>query len=182
LRKSREDRKNEPGAADFYYGEMEMRRHSARFWDRFIITLYWALSGYGLRASRALGALLALAAITVALLVTCGLATAPTDQRLAGTLGSYSGSGHGSGRAINLTVERPAPTVLESAARRPSSAYHTRRGGVPRHSTATYPDRNLHYDGGPTTRAITARARAPRDPSKSKALTRGQPRISLRAG
>ncbi|MGW1895752.1 hypothetical protein ACWCP6_36730 [Streptomyces sp. NPDC002004] len=27
LRKAFEDSKNEPGAADFYYGEMEMRRH-----------------------------------------------------------------------------------------------------------------------------------------------------------
>jgi Luciferase-like monooxygenase len=27
LRKGREDNKDEPGAADFYYGEMEMRRH-----------------------------------------------------------------------------------------------------------------------------------------------------------
>jgi hypothetical protein len=26
LRKAQEDAKNEPGAADFYYGEMEMRR------------------------------------------------------------------------------------------------------------------------------------------------------------
>jgi hypothetical protein len=30
LRKSRELLKDEPGAADFYYGEMEMRRHSSR--------------------------------------------------------------------------------------------------------------------------------------------------------
>jgi hypothetical protein len=28
LRKSLEDAKNEPGAADFYYGEMEARRRS----------------------------------------------------------------------------------------------------------------------------------------------------------
>ena len=28
LRKGREDAKDEPGAADFYYGEMEMRRHA----------------------------------------------------------------------------------------------------------------------------------------------------------
>jgi hypothetical protein len=28
LRKGREDAKDEPGAADFYYGELEMRRHS----------------------------------------------------------------------------------------------------------------------------------------------------------
>jgi hypothetical protein len=26
----REDAKDEPGAADFYYGEMEMRRHAGR--------------------------------------------------------------------------------------------------------------------------------------------------------
>jgi hypothetical protein len=30
LRKGREDIKDEPGAADFYYGEMEMRRHAGR--------------------------------------------------------------------------------------------------------------------------------------------------------
>ena len=30
LRKGREDAKDEPGAADFYYGEMEMRRHDHR--------------------------------------------------------------------------------------------------------------------------------------------------------
>jgi hypothetical protein len=28
LRKGREDAKDEPGAADFHYGEMEMRRHA----------------------------------------------------------------------------------------------------------------------------------------------------------
>jgi hypothetical protein len=28
LHKGREDAKNEPGAADFYYGECEMRRHA----------------------------------------------------------------------------------------------------------------------------------------------------------
>ncbi|WP_410664297.1 pentapeptide repeat-containing protein [Amycolatopsis sp. lyj-84] len=56
LRKAQEDSKNEPGAADFYYGEMEMRRHSpATPWsERFILHLYWLISGYGLRALRAL--------------------------------------------------------------------------------------------------------------------------------
>ena len=57
LRKQREDKKDEPGAADFYYGEMEMRRHSAPLAERFILSLYWLVSGYGLRASRALLAL-----------------------------------------------------------------------------------------------------------------------------
>jgi hypothetical protein len=67
LRKGREDTRDEPGAADFYYGEMEMRRH-ARIGtadseasgytrgrtERGILTVYWAVSGYGLRALRAL--------------------------------------------------------------------------------------------------------------------------------
>jgi hypothetical protein len=51
-----EDQKNAPGAADFYYGEMEMRRHSVSSTraDRFVLWVYWLFSGYGLRASRAL--------------------------------------------------------------------------------------------------------------------------------
>jgi hypothetical protein len=91
LRKGREDNKDEPGAADFYYGEMEMRRQgpeaterladsnravehernasfardppdyagsrSAPRAERLILWLYWLVSGYGLRASRALIAL-----------------------------------------------------------------------------------------------------------------------------
>jgi uncharacterized protein YjbI with pentapeptide repeats len=69
LRKGREDNKDEPGAADFYYGEMEMRRHAANARRRFRRipgieeTVLWLVSGYGLRASRALAAL----TITVAL-------------------------------------------------------------------------------------------------------------------
>ena len=65
LRKGREDAKDEPGAADFYYGEMEMRRHthvqadaddgdSRGRVDRGVLTAYWLVSGYGLRAWRAL--------------------------------------------------------------------------------------------------------------------------------
>ena len=65
LRKSREDAKDEPGAADFYYGEMEMRRRahgrgdhgdggSRGRVDRGVLTTYWLVSGYGLRAWRAL--------------------------------------------------------------------------------------------------------------------------------
>ncbi len=70
LRKALEDRKDEPGAADFYYGEMEMRRRrrpagrrpegraSRDRGEHAILTLYWLLSGYCLRATRAFGALL----------------------------------------------------------------------------------------------------------------------------
>ena len=56
LRKAQEDSKNEPGAADFYYGEMEMRRHDRHTpWAEWVIVwLYWLVSGYGLRGLRAL--------------------------------------------------------------------------------------------------------------------------------
>jgi hypothetical protein len=59
LRKGREDAKDEPGAADFYYGECEMRRHdpdTSRA-ERLVLWVYWLLSGYALRAWRALTAL-----------------------------------------------------------------------------------------------------------------------------
>ena len=56
LRNSFEGKKDLMNAADFYYGEMEMRRHnlSASVSDRIILTLYWIISGYGLYAARAL--------------------------------------------------------------------------------------------------------------------------------
>jgi hypothetical protein len=59
LRKNLEDAKDEPGAADFYYGEMEMRRLAASRTsvDRWLLTGYWLLSGYALRAWRALATL-----------------------------------------------------------------------------------------------------------------------------
>jgi hypothetical protein len=84
LRKGREDAKDEPGAADFYYGEMEMRRRARRGQgnaephsptgegsrgrvERGILTAYWLVSGYGLRAWRALSWLVILtAALAVA--------------------------------------------------------------------------------------------------------------------
>jgi hypothetical protein len=70
LRKGREDAKNEPGAADFYYGEMEMRRHAPNTprAERLLLGLYWLASGYGLRGLRAVGLLLAfvlLAAVAI---------------------------------------------------------------------------------------------------------------------
>ena len=60
LRKGREDQKDEPGSADFYYGEMEMRRLSSPRLsvERLVLTLYWLVSGYGLRVWRALGSML----------------------------------------------------------------------------------------------------------------------------
>ncbi|MFH9067558.1 pentapeptide repeat-containing protein [Streptomyces coeruleorubidus] len=89
LRKSLEDSKDEPGAADFYYGEMEMRRHDRTRTtraERDLLHGYWLLSGYGLRASRALG-WLALAMIsTVVLLMGFGLAQDDPRQAATGTV------------------------------------------------------------------------------------------------
>ncbi len=72
LRKVFEDGKNEPGATGFYYGEMEMRRHDRDMprSERGLLTLYWAVSGYGLRASRALAWLLmAMTATTLVMML-----------------------------------------------------------------------------------------------------------------
>ncbi|MFD7908431.1 pentapeptide repeat-containing protein [Kitasatospora sp. NPDC059747] len=80
LRKAFEDGKDEPGAADFYYGEMEMRRHdrtgTSRA-ERGLLWAYWLLSGYSLRALRAVGWLAAAIVLTVILLMEFGLPLDP---------------------------------------------------------------------------------------------------------
>jgi hypothetical protein len=77
LRKGREDSKDEPGAADFYYGEMEMRRLGERtersFGEKIVLSSYWLTSGYGLRAGRAIGALATTVAVLAGLLYLVGL-------------------------------------------------------------------------------------------------------------
>ncbi|WP_257140652.1 pentapeptide repeat-containing protein (plasmid) [Streptomyces anulatus] len=103
LRKAFEDGKNEPGAADFYYGEMEMRRHDPDETspaERKLLYAYWALSGYGLRAGRALGWLSAAMIATVAVMMLWGL---PTDDPKPVTHGRQSGQN------IRLTTDTPAP-------------------------------------------------------------------------
>lgn len=74
LRKALEDSKNEAGAGDFYYGEMDARRHSreTRRTERWILWYYWLLSGYGQRAGRALIALVVLIATVAVLLAVWG--------------------------------------------------------------------------------------------------------------
>ena len=95
LRSGREGRKDEPGAADFYYGEMEMRRHTSStetvpgepvalkegydstrptpVGEKAVLFLYWLTSGYGLRATRALLALFVTIACGAFLLWRIGL-------------------------------------------------------------------------------------------------------------
>ncbi|MET8957183.1 pentapeptide repeat-containing protein [Streptomyces sp. NPDC004533] len=102
LRKSFEDSKNEPDAADFYYGEMEMRRHDRQRprAEHALLALYWAVSGYGLRASRALAWLLGAMAATVLVMMLWGL---PADDPKSVTTGRLTG------QDISLTTDKPDP-------------------------------------------------------------------------
>jgi len=92
LRKSFEDSRNEPDAADFYYGEMEMRRQDLKRprAERVLLSLYWAVSGYGLRASRALVWLLGAMVATVLVMMLWGLPQ--EDTKPAPGAGRPSGS------------------------------------------------------------------------------------------
>lgn len=89
LRKSLEDGKDEPGAADFYYGEMEMRRLSAgkeRVAERGILEAYRLVSGYGLRAARAIAWLVALIAVMSIMLHEAGFSDRPVPDSIWATL------------------------------------------------------------------------------------------------
>jgi len=88
LRKGREDNKDEPGAADFYYGEMEMRRHDPAKpkAERLVLLLYWLTSGYALRASRALAWLLGILVLATVLLAAVGLEQPATVSTVQATI------------------------------------------------------------------------------------------------
>ncbi|QXE39535.1 pentapeptide repeat-containing protein [Streptomyces sp. GMY02] len=102
LRKSYEDSSNAPGAADFYYGEMEMRRVDRRTApaERGLITAYWALSGYGLRATRALGWLLLAVILTMLVMMLWGLPERDAPLLSTGTL---------TGHRITMTTDDSDP-------------------------------------------------------------------------
>jgi hypothetical protein len=85
LRKGREDTKDEPGAADFYYGEMEMRRRTRQITEtasrgraeRGLLTAYWLVSGYSLRVWRALAWLTMITALFAVAFHLVGFAKPP---------------------------------------------------------------------------------------------------------
>ena len=70
-----EENQSRVEAEDFHYGEMEMHRRASKWrWFPFYwYNLYWALSGYGERPSRALGWLAAFLAIFTGSLAWAGL-------------------------------------------------------------------------------------------------------------
>ncbi|MFC9625842.1 pentapeptide repeat-containing protein [Streptomyces sp. NPDC056930] len=106
LRKASEDAKNEPDAADFYYGELEMRRHDRKrpAGERALITTYWLLSGYGLRASRALGWLLLAMAATITAMMLWGLPTHDPEPHIVGVQPQP-------GQQVNLVTTNPDPSL-----------------------------------------------------------------------
>jgi hypothetical protein len=129
LRKGREDAKNEPGAADFYYGECEMRRHDYHLsaTERAILTMYWLISGYGLRSLRALGWLAALLLVAGFLLWQVGFPESIDPPLWASVLyaaqsvismdSKLNGFGRdvtltGPGEAIRLTMRLAGPVLL----------------------------------------------------------------------
>jgi hypothetical protein len=111
LRKGLEDAKDEPGAADFYYGEMEMRRLAARrsrhqrndnsgrakgrrpsWTERRLLDAYWAVSGYGLRAWRAVTALTILLVGCAALFMLSGFAHLPAPSQQVASVNLRTGA------------------------------------------------------------------------------------------
>ena len=106
LRKALEDGKDQPGAADFYYGEMEARRHDPTTprGERALLYAYWLLSGYALRASRALSFLAITAAITFLLMMAVGLPDTSPSPQITGTLPAPGG-------IATLTENTPDPVL-----------------------------------------------------------------------
>jgi hypothetical protein len=128
LRLAVENGGNEPGAADLYFGEMEMRRLGAeRRGERWLLSAYWLVSGYGLRAGRALTVLAVMVLAAAIALQDRGFPGHPSalpDYILfaAGSVVSLDLQGHlpgvltDWGEAIRLVVRVAGPVLLGLAA------------------------------------------------------------------
>ncbi|WP_407913783.1 pentapeptide repeat-containing protein [Kitasatospora sp. NE20-6] len=104
LRKAFEEAGNEPDAADFSYGEMEMRRRDRQRprAERRLLWTYWLASGYGLRASRALSWLVAAMGVTLLLMMLFGLPDDTPDPQSTGTYGAG---------VVKVTTKTPDPAL-----------------------------------------------------------------------
>ncbi len=113
LRAGLEASKAAPAAADFYYGEMEMRRLATpRSLERALLVVYKWVGGYGVRAWRPLAAYLSVLAGTVAALVCPN-----TRRRLIGDTIKID----------NLHIDR-APGALAFALRNSTSVFQAPAG------------------------------------------------------
>ncbi|MFB7134752.1 hypothetical protein ACFCZY_24470 [Streptomyces sp. NPDC056237] len=68
--------------------------------ERWLLAAYWALSGYGMRATRALGWLIAAMTITIGVMMLWGLPAHDPEPVSTGTL---------TGRHLTFTTETPDP-------------------------------------------------------------------------
>lgn len=93
-----------------------MRRHADDIprSERGLVTACWALSGYGLRASRALAWLGAAMLLTLVLLMAFGLAQDAPQQTATGTVPGWSGPGlpHRSDPLCCRTARRVQPPAV----------------------------------------------------------------------
>jgi hypothetical protein len=81
LRSNLEQSNNRPAAGPFYEGEMTARR-AASSWrsaDWWTISMYWAMSGYGLRAKRAFSWFIVIALIGTAMFMLNGFDLDPSE-------------------------------------------------------------------------------------------------------
>ncbi|MFJ4831725.1 pentapeptide repeat-containing protein [Streptomyces sp. NPDC088747] len=142
LRKSREDAKDEPGAADFYYGEMEMRRQCLKWneTERWLLQAYWILSGYGLRAARAVGWFALSMVFTIILMMGFGLPQESPRQAVTGTVPPDGGrvsfeidkedpKNPSGDRFTSMRFEKALSVTLNSAVFRSSGQDLTTAGG-----------------------------------------------------
>ena len=118
LRKASEDGKDEAGAGDFYYGEMEARRHAGSTRDKIVLGAYWLVSGYGQRAVRALVGLAALVTVLTVLLLGWGL---PADSPPQLATGRLSATQAGAPQAVTLQMS-DIPIALPPSAQRWTAA------------------------------------------------------------
>ncbi|WP_017626548.1 pentapeptide repeat-containing protein [Nocardiopsis chromatogenes] len=114
LRRALEENADQPGAADFYYGEMLFRARAASTppAERAILWAYWGFSGFGLRALRALAALAVLVAVTTVVLAGWGLPGKAPQQQVEFTLPPGA-----SGGEVTAEIDKP-PAELPDAGER----------------------------------------------------------------
>jgi len=132
LRRAREEGRDSPGSASFYFGEMEMRRLALRgsglrnVPERVVLAGYWLISGYGLRAWRALASLLLLLVLSTYLLWRFGFEAESVSCGHAGRVAVASATSlvrpiddnelNGVGFAFEILLRFSGPALLALAA------------------------------------------------------------------
>ncbi|MGW9212290.1 pentapeptide repeat-containing protein [Embleya sp. NPDC055664] len=175
LRKAFEDGKDEPGAADFYMGEMEMRRLDRRPGrsraERGLLTAYWALSGYGLRASRALTWLLLAMTATVLAMMLWGTAHRRPEAADHGHAGRTRAAGAPGHRQPRPGTDRLAARAADRRACGEGDPGGPELRGLPLLRPEPHDRGRLHRDDVPLPRTHSPGPGRPRHPRTGQTLT-----------